>query len=198
MLRLGSMFGSSVQSGMGQKMRQILFRKDRRRILQKRKLEGLCDHQGNLEWGINFPDLLTAQLFPTLESRWLIQQIHHQQFSVLAGIPTTPLSVKGCLTTTGENFVGMISSSRNTVGKMLQLVKIGFLWGVSKRRVKESQRVKRAQLPPDEGNGSALSALRNDYKPLQKCQGPPEDSPAFLENTCSAGPVLGYNGADPH
>ena len=37
--------------------------------------------------------------------------------------------------------------------------------GVSKRRVKESQRVKRAQLPPDEGNDSALSALRNDCKP---------------------------------
>ena len=80
---------------MGQKMRQILFRKDRHRILQKRKLVGLCDHQGNLEWSISFLDLLSAQFLPALESLRVIQQIHHQQFSGLARYPYDPAVGKG-------------------------------------------------------------------------------------------------------
>lgn len=78
-------------------MRQILFGKDRRCILQKRKLVGLCDHQGDLEWGISFPDLLTAQLFPTLECLRVLQQIYHQQFSVLARYPYDPVVGKRVL-----------------------------------------------------------------------------------------------------
>ncbi len=69
------------------------------------------------------------------------------------------------LTAPAIGLITAVSGMLATGGSAVVMRKMGEGKGVSKRRVKESQRVKRAQLPPDEGNGSALSALRNDCKP---------------------------------
>ena len=68
--------------------------------------------------------------------------------------------------------------------------------GVSKRRVKVNRRMKKAQRSPDGRNGSDPSGVQNGYRPEQKQQEQPGDSPASSENICSAGPVLGYNGVN--
>ena len=61
--------------------------------------------------------------------------------------------------------------------------------GVSKRRVKGSQRGKKGQQPLDDENNSGLSAIRNGCRPEQKQQELPGDFPVFWESICFAVPA---------
>lgn len=65
------------------------------------------------------------------------------------------------------------------------------LWisGVSKRRVKGSQRGKKGQQPLDDERDRGLSVIRNGCRPEQKQQEPPGDFPVFWESICFAVPA---------
>lgn len=60
--------------------------------------------------------------------------------------------------------------------------------GVSKRRVKGSQREKRGQRRLGGGSDNELSEARSGYTPAQRQQEPPGDFPAFAENICCVVP----------
>ena len=61
--------------------------------------------------------------------------------------------------------------------------------GVSKRRVKGSQRGKKGQQPLDDERDRGLSVIRNGCRPEQKQQEPPGDFPVFWESICFAVPA---------
>ena len=68
--------------------------------------------------------------------------------------------------------------------------------GVSKDRVKGSQRVKKEHQLPADASDRGLSGIQNGCMPEQKQQVPLGYFSIFWESTCFAVPVLGYNGVN--